>query len=337
MSTNAKGPLERAVGAVWGAFIADALAMPGHWYYDRAKLARDYGDLDHFQAPREPHPDSILWRSHYECPGPRGDILQGRVKWWGRRGVHYHRELLAGENTLNLRLASRLGEWLKERVHYCVRAWLEEYIGFMLDPHSHKDTYIEEYHRAFFSRVGRGEEPSACRGNDPHIGGLAPVPVFCALLTGEEALAAIREHVGFSHSPEVVQAALAFAKMLSDVVAGSSPREAIARHCAPFAQPEILETWSRSDDLAVVGAKLSSACYIRDAFPASLFFAWKYAGRFRKGLVANARAGGDNCHRGVVVGALLGAEAGLGRLPADLIQGLKTPPRFVPVQKPLRS
>ena len=29
-----------------GSLIADALALPGHWYYDRAALVRDYGSLD---------------------------------------------------------------------------------------------------------------------------------------------------------------------------------------------------------------------------------------------------------------------------------------------------
>lgn len=44
-----------------GAIVADALAMPVHWYEDRAALDRDYGRLDRYLAPRNPHPDSILF------------------------------------------------------------------------------------------------------------------------------------------------------------------------------------------------------------------------------------------------------------------------------------
>jgi len=33
--------------------------MPVHWYYDRAALERDYGQLASFLPPRNPHPDSI--------------------------------------------------------------------------------------------------------------------------------------------------------------------------------------------------------------------------------------------------------------------------------------
>lgn len=29
-------------GLAWGSCIGDALAMPVHWYYDRAALHRDY-------------------------------------------------------------------------------------------------------------------------------------------------------------------------------------------------------------------------------------------------------------------------------------------------------
>src|SRR4051794_38334389 len=52
-------------GALWGSLIADALAMPVHWYYDREALRRDYGQVGEYLAPHNPHPDSILWRSAY--------------------------------------------------------------------------------------------------------------------------------------------------------------------------------------------------------------------------------------------------------------------------------
>jgi ADP-ribosylglycohydrolase len=45
--------------------------------------------------------------------------------------------------------------------------------------------------------------------------------------------------------------------------------------------------------------------------PATLYLAWKYADRPEEGLVANTMAGGDNCHRGAVLGALLGAAWGV--------------------------
>jgi ADP-ribosylglycohydrolase len=40
------------------------------------------------------------------------------------------------------------------------------------------------------------------------------------------------------------------------------------------------------------------------------------------GLVANANVGGENVHRGALLGSFLGARAGLERLPSKMIDGL---------------
>lgn len=53
------------------------------------------------------------------------------------------------------------------------------------------------------------------------------------------------------------------------------------------------------------------ACYIAESMPASLYLAWKYHDNFDAGILANAMVGGDNCHRGAVVGSLLGAAYGV--------------------------
>ena len=44
--------------------------------------------------------------------------------------------------------------------------------------------------------------------------------------------------------------------------------------------------------------------------------------RPRTALIANANVGGENVHRGAVLGALLGADAGLSSLDARLVAGL---------------
>jgi ADP-ribosylglycohydrolase len=54
---------------------------------------------------------------------------------------------------------------------------------------------------------------------------------------------------------------------------------------------------------------LSSACYIPDAFPAALFLSYRHADDFAGGVISNALCGGDSCHRGAVVGGLLGGSA----------------------------
>src|SRR5690242_6100567 len=44
---------DRAVGALMGAFIGDALGLGPHWYYDLKELRRDYGEwIDGYTDPR---------------------------------------------------------------------------------------------------------------------------------------------------------------------------------------------------------------------------------------------------------------------------------------------
>ncbi len=310
---------DKLQGLAWGPFIGDALAMPVHWYYDRAALRRDYGLVRDYVAPRNPHPDSILWRSEYTPLNARGDILHEQAQYWGRRGIHYHQFLRAGENTLNLQLAKVLIGSLIARGGYDADDYLDRYIDFMLSPGRHRDTYVEECHRKFFTAYARGTPPRKCAGSDIHIGGLAHVGVLCAFFGGDLAASrdAVREHVALTHRvPEVLAAADAMVRIVGAVVSGSGLREAIVAHGSDWFPARTAAQWSHEPDEVVIGQCVSPACYIADAFPASLYLAWKYADDFEAGVIANTNVGGDNCHRGAVVGALLGAAAGTDGIPS---------------------
>ena len=294
-----------------GALIADALAMPVHWYYDRMALRKDYGLVDHFKKPRNPHPSSILWRSSYRALNARGDILREQAKYWGQREVHYHQFLQAGENTLNFKLARELHTLVREHGDYDADAWLERYIARMLQPGWHCDTYVEEYHRGFFTHYAQGRRPGKCAIRDGHIGGLATVPALVAALEGasrEDLRRTVRRHVGLTHSDaNVLRAADTLVRLLFAVAQGGSLREAIRSEAGDWLSGTKAEAWRNQPDEQIVGARFSPACYIMEAMPAALYLAWKYHDNFTMGITANAMVGGDNCHRGAVVGSLLGA------------------------------
>lgn len=311
--------------AFLGSLIADALAMPGHWYYDREALLRDYGALDGYLAPQNPHPDSILWRSSYEPLNERGDILREQARFWGQRRVHYHQFLEAGENTVNLRLAHELWSIVGSQGGYDGEKWLGRYVELMLRPGWHRDTYLEEYHRAFFMNYAGGKKLLKCGIRDEHIGGLATVPALVAALpSGEDLRATVQLHVGLTHQHEqVLRAADCLVRLLSAIKQGVALREAFKREANDWFSTGKAEKRAGRPDEEIVGRVLSPACYIDHAFPAALYLAWKYHDDFEAGIVANARVGGDSCHRGVVVGALLGAANGI---PAFWSEGLKEAP-----------
>ena len=303
------------INAWRGSLAADALAMPVHWYYDTAVLHRDYGTVDRYLEPKNPHSGSILWRSQYQALNEKGDILREQAQYWGQRGIHYHQFLKAGENTLNFRLSRELFDFVKERGGYDPDAWLERYIARMLEPGWHHDTYVEEYHRAFFTRYAQGKKPRKCGISDEHIGGLATVPALCAALEGmglPELRSIVKEHVGLTHAhANVLRAADTLVRILSGVSLGESVHDVLRREAGDWISGKKADSWLHQADEHVVGSRFSPACYIADAMPASLYLVWKYQSDFTAGIVANAMVGGDNCHRGAVVGSILGAANGV--------------------------
>ena len=65
-----------------------------------------------------------------------------------------------------------------------------------------------------------------------------------------------------------------------------------------------------------------TACYIDSSFPVMLIYAYKYADDPEKMLVASANGGGENLSRGVLLGALAGAEYGFSKFPRNLVEDL---------------
>lgn len=297
--------------AYLGSLIADAASMPVHWYYDRAALLAEYGEVTSYLAPKNPHTGSILWRSHYAALNEKGEILHEQAQYWGQRGIHYHQFLKAGENTLNFQLATELLRLSEQNGGYDPDEWLAHYIHFMLTPGSHNDTYLEEYHRGFFTKYSQGKAPRKCSINDKHIGGLAQVPALCLILKGlnlPELRAAVKEHVGLTHAhANVLRAADTLARLLFRIREGLPLREAIQKEAGDWISGTNAEKWTSQPDTHVIGQRFSPACYIAESMPASLYLAWKYHDDFDAGITANAMVGGDNCHRGAVVGSLLGA------------------------------
>jgi len=311
-----------------GALVADAVSMPVHWYYDTNALDRDYGKITGYMAPKNPHPDSILWRSHYTPRNQKADILHDQAQYWGQRGIHYHQFLPAGDNTLNFLLAIQLYRSTVRAGRYDPDAWLELYAQLMRTPNWHHDTYVEEYHRAFFDRLAQGKSLRSCGIDDLHIGGLTPVPALLAAFDAldeselEHDVELVRKHVALTHqNVRVDVAAEALTRMLHAVAEGTDLRLAIEQHGLHWVKRGQLVFWSELDDRLVVGRHLTPACYLPDSFGAALFLAWKYANDFSAGVLANARCGGDNCHRGAVVGSLLGAA---NSIPEDWLRHLQS-------------
>ena len=306
--------------------------MPVHWYYNRRALFDDYGHVTDFLAPRNPHPDSILWRSSYQALNSKGEILHDQAQYWGQKGSHYHQFLKSGENTLNVQICRLLIESINARKGYNREDFIRKYISFMTKPCNHRDTYIEECHRHFFANYASGIEPRQCGVTEKHIGGLVgivPVVAFYAedpALARENALA----HLALTHpGPKMATAAALIIDILLKMFAGQTLKGVIGEKAASQDNPFMGHPFERllaEPDHVVIGRRFSTACYVEDAVPAIIYLALKYHQDPEQALIVNTNSGGDNAGRGALLGAILGAAHGLETFPNRWVKGLKEPP-----------
>ena len=324
---------DRIRGALLGLFIGDALAMPVHWYYDTDALQRDYGKINGYVKPRNPHPDSILWRSSFPVLRGVADILHDQRQYWGKRNIHYHQFLEAGENTLNVKLARELLALLEQDGSYAPDSWLERMVSFLTSSDSHKDTYLEEYIRYFFTTYANNGELTGCgRQDENHIGGyslMLPLTIACSG-QADYARKLSLEHLALTHGgPSMRTWGTFIASILLDLLKGNSMKDSI-KAAAPESgidlDIELYEKLTDYPDTTVVTKHFSSACYVDYAVPATIFLALKYEMAPENGIIANTMCGGDNAGRGAVLGALLGAVNGIKGWPAEWVDGLLHPP-----------
>ena len=331
-------PIQRIRAALQLSFIADALAMPVHWFYNPLHILAAFpGGISQFEAAPKFHPSSIM-NLHSTSGGGRanlaknsaqiqvvGDvILKGKQHYWGIPNQHYHRGLAAGENTLNAHCARLVIRSLAQNAGaYDARIFLNNYINFMTaETPQHPDTYAESYHRGFFANFAKGIAPDKCAAkthDTASVGGLvtlAPI-VFSELLSGKslaQVQSICRQHLFLTHPDERLATICDhYVSLLQELLLREDEPAADiilrrAKQSAGMNPAELAKIYA--DDNQVIGGAFSRACYIDDAWPSLLYLAWKYCDSPFDALCKNANLGGDNCHRGMIIGCILGLASG---------------------------
>lgn len=261
-----------------------------------------------------------------------GDIiLKGKRDLWGGTRTHYHHGLQAGENTLNAHCARLMLRHLVENRGYDKTRWLEDYITFMTaDPAQHPDTYAESYHRGFFANLKNGKAADKCGAvthDTPSMGALVTVaPLAFALLknhTLERTQSICCEHVQLTHPDEdLMRVICTYVELLESLLRADENPQAFdsnsesvsstvvdkfikaARVIPGTKLNELLE--KKRGDAEIVGRLYSTACYITDSWPAVCYLGAKYFTTPDKAMLINTNLGGENAHRGSVLGTLIG-------------------------------
>jgi ADP-ribosylglycohydrolase len=215
----------------------------------------------------------------------------------------------------------------------------DAYVKFMMTPGSHNDTYASTCHRMFFANmIFRQLPPKDCPDNDHHnvdtMDGLV-LPTIVAM-TGmrydtanpvEIEQAAAECAAVTRRSSELENVSRLWSKVVRSALQGKDDEE-FQRSLDEFSQ----QTIRRRPNGRVDDDSTMSACYLSSSLPGLIDMIAKYqpsgstkthgGDRVWSGLIANANVGGENVHRGSVMGAILGARAGFNSLPPQLSTGL---------------
>ena len=166
------------------------------------------------------------------------------------------------------------------------------------------------------------------------MGGVVSIPIVILLYHRdlETCLAKCRQHLFLTHKSERLFTFVSvYARILCRVLQHptllkpAELQDIIITECRKSQLPELqdigklaIKYSQRGDfrvDANVIGGQFSPACYIDESMPSLLYLAYKYADSLEEALVANTNVGGENCHRGAVLGALMGAAFGQSAIP----------------------
>ena len=191
-----------------------------------------------------------------------------------------------------------------------------------------------------------------------HGGIIRPLVVSAIAASAYQGLGLAIEHQNLTHRSENVAAALGvLVPLFNALLSGAAPRHALEAYARTVRVPRITgeklfatyrnhngpgnipgpQTWQIHTDLvdtpfevdslarknsnqSVVKDMLSTACYPEHGLPLLLYLAEVNNLDLKDSLLANANAGGDNVHRGMVLGLIVGAAHD--EIPDDLQQGL---------------
>ncbi|MDD3353309.1 ADP-ribosylglycohydrolase family protein [Zoogloea sp.] len=333
---------DRAIGALMGAFIGDALALGPHWYYDLEQMRADYGP----------------WIREYTTPRPD----------------RYHAGLKAGQASqsgllLALTLDSLVACGGYDETDFCRR--LDQDFFPLVDgsPMAGPGGYTSQSIReAWRKRVGEGQPWGHCGGNadttEAAERGLA-IAVRLALRPAELAAAVTRNTLLTQTDGTVVAMTVAFcavlgmlvegapldgeisARLMARVKAGELPFHAVTRGAlgaplpgqpeAPaggrFPSPDALlgpsayARAARDPDIRIEPAWKASLvyglpCAVYHQFPAAYYLAARFSDDFESAVLHAVNGGGQNQARAILAGALAGAQVGLAGIPSRFLSGL---------------
>ena len=257
--------------AIEGSLVADAYALGAHWIYDEVQLKDLDVNWDELNAPQ------AMWHKGKE----KGDF------------THY------GDHT----------KWLLQFVQDNNHFNLQNYGGLWLDNMQDYKGYVDGSSRETLEALNA--DPQTNTGSSSHdlsiIGRIAPLLLVSS--SKAEFLSQVHDFVAFTHNcPLVLKAAEFFASVLYDVSQGKDISTALSAQTIDAELQSAFDAAmaSKAQETVSTIRNFGPACGVEGGFEGAIHLLCSYDS-FKEAMVANAKAGGDNAARAMIVGMIMGA------------------------------
>ncbi len=280
---------------VLASFTADSLALAVHWIYDTDQIDAKVGRITDLLQPSA---DS------YHQTKKQGEF------------THY------GDQSLHL---------LRHLVKQGGRFFLPEYARDWKSVMSDYSGYMDRATKETLQSLEGGKTPDACGSSSTDLGGAARIAplIYCYREDLEGLLAAVNAQTALTHKgPGAVDGALFLARSCYAILHGATPREAFLETLAGGIDDFDLDLRLRrcldlpDSSIRQAVKEFGQMCSINAALPSAVYTVLQREHNLEEALIETAMAGGDSASRGMVVGMILGARLGMGKIPMRWLEKL---------------
>jgi ADP-ribosylglycohydrolase len=283
---------QRRAGLLYGAFVAEALALGVHWIYDTNEIERR-GRASGYTAPGK---DSYHPNKQAGEPGPVGD----QALW--------------------------LLDFLRQNSKWDADAFMADWASRWAS----YDDYVDGATTTTLQNLENGQPRlEAASASDELAGPARGTPLIVQLATGseEDVVKATLEQNNLTHRSPAAAEATEFLARASHRLLHDATLDEVIRDTAPAWAIKAAEGVQGLGAVEAIG-RLGQSCSASAALPGVIFLALKYGTDTDSAFVENAMAGGDSCARALVLGALLGAAHGLDSIREEWRRDLCAAPRI---------
>ncbi|HJV35873.1 ADP-ribosylglycohydrolase family protein [Geomonas sp.] len=333
---------ERAVGAIMGAFIGEALGVGPHWYYDLGELRRNYGEwINGYTAPKAGRYHEGLKAGESSQPGFILRLtLESLVKKGGYDEADFCRRL---DNDLFPLLdgtpVKGPGGYTSQSIREAWRRRVQQQLPWERTG-GHADT-TEAIERALAIAVRYAQEPdqlaravasnTVLTQSDDTV--VSMTVAFCSVLGMLVQGHPLDERLSGKLMKLVSTGELPFHAVTREGLAPPRPGDSDPPRAGRFASPDALLTPSfmaaaaadpeiRIEPAWKVSLVYGMPCAIYHILPATYYLAARFRDDFESAVLNAINGGGQNQARAMLTGALVGAQVGRSGIPGRFISGL---------------